>query len=108
MSHDVAKRLGRKIGNLNETNLKPYTLGCGRNLRLKVDIDIIKSLRRFVTITMGNGEFECDQAENNKGGMVKKYKDWLRASPSLRNAIGVSTLVGANRGGFNSCSVSNT
>ncbi|XVF64461.1 hypothetical protein PTKIN_Ptkin09bG0171800 [Pterospermum kingtungense] len=53
MSMEIAERLGRKIGNLVEINSNPMRVGLGRNIRLKVEIDITKPLRRFVTIVRG-------------------------------------------------------
>ncbi|XVF82808.1 hypothetical protein PTKIN_Ptkin16aG0079600 [Pterospermum kingtungense] len=97
MSTDMAEMIGNKIGVLKRVDHNTRRLGWGRNLRLRVEIDVTKQLRRFITILRGNarddvwgrhGKFECPVAgERGDNDGVKQYGDWLIASPGARGNL---------------------
>ncbi|XWS71116.1 hypothetical protein CRYUN_Cryun03dG0110700 [Craigia yunnanensis] len=54
----------------------------GRWLRIRVEIDITKPLRRFFTLA----EIESNNTVGDQGDGVKQYGKWLRASPIGKEA----------------------
>ncbi|XVF55959.1 hypothetical protein PTKIN_Ptkin06aG0077600 [Pterospermum kingtungense] len=52
---EIIERIGNKIGTLKSIDHNPTRPGWGRNLRLRVEVDISKPLRQFVTIPRGRG-----------------------------------------------------
>ena len=109
MNVETAEMLRRKIGTFIGADHDNARAGVGRFLRVRIEIDINKPLKRFITLkTKGTYdvhrgrlsyemlpifcyncgivdhiEAECDKEETNEGGpaMVQQYGAWMRASP---------------------------
>ncbi|XVF47337.1 hypothetical protein PTKIN_Ptkin03bG0101100 [Pterospermum kingtungense] len=101
ISTNIVKSLGMKIRRLIEVDTNPYRFGWVRNIRMRVEIDIIKPLRCFVTVVkgyenddiwgrlgyerlpffcngcgrIGHGEFESEYTKNGDSVQVKKYSE---------------------------------
>ena len=52
MNEEITKLLGRKIGELKSIDKNSSRSGVGRSLRVRIDIDINKPLKRFVSLTV--------------------------------------------------------
>ena len=106
LNQEMADRIGRKIGSLIETDHKSRW---GKCLRIRVNMDVTKPLRRFVMLTgtegrkdwwgrlayerlpmfcyecgiIGHADVECSMQDQSAVGSEKvmQYGDWLRASP---------------------------
>ncbi|XVF53664.1 hypothetical protein PTKIN_Ptkin05aG0116900 [Pterospermum kingtungense] len=77
MSMDVAEQLRKKIGNFIEVDSNPHRPGWWRNIHLRVKIDVIKPLRRFVTITRGRGisrnRFNANPMDAERSGLCNSH-----------------------------------
>ncbi|XVF50950.1 hypothetical protein PTKIN_Ptkin04bG0144900 [Pterospermum kingtungense] len=69
MSLDIVERIGNKVGVLQKIDQNPTRPGWAGNLRLRMEIDITKPLRCFVTIPMGEGKDnkKLDQDDGGSG-----------------------------------------
>lgn len=56
MKMDIAERIENKIGASQKIDTSMTRSGWVKNLRIRVEIDITKPLRRFVTISRGGGK----------------------------------------------------
>ena len=104
LTNQWASKLSKKLGDLLKTDIES-----GNFLRLRINMDITKPLRKFVTVAMvggqrdiqarlayerlptfcyecgmiGHSDIECDivPIDYTEESNMKQYGDWLRASP---------------------------
>ena len=50
MNHEVAEKIGMKLGVLEDVDKNASRIGWGKWLRLRIEIDVTKPLHRFVTL----------------------------------------------------------
>ncbi|XVE84537.1 hypothetical protein DITRI_Ditri17bG0021100 [Diplodiscus trichospermus] len=122
MSQELAERIGCKIRTLQTIDLHALQSSWGKNLRMRVEIDLNKPYRRFVSLInegspnnlwvrlnyeclpffcyscgiIDHGESDYDVVDVNNVENVKQYGDWLRASHSLRVRSCFQRIVGVS------------